>query len=108
MTALTFAVLALATARLTRLVVDDVFPPVAAARERFARRGPLSAYLVGCYWCVSVYVSAVVVAVAVAAGTSVPLPGLVALALSCLAGTFGMILDMLETATDAWLDRVDR
>jgi hypothetical protein len=65
MDVLLFLVLALAAFRITRLLVADEFPPVAAVRERVTRRfgGDSSpAYLVHCPWCTGVYVSAALVA----------------------------------------------
>lgn len=58
--------LALGTAaRLTRLITSDVFPPVAAARdkvaERFGDEHPVT-YLVQCNWCTGFWVSAAVTA----------------------------------------------
>lgn len=54
-----------AAARITRLVTSDVFPPVAAARnkieERYGDQHP-AAYLVQCNWCTGFWVSAVVTA----------------------------------------------
>jgi Protein of unknown function (DUF1360) len=50
----------LATWRATHLVVDDDFPPVAWAR-RLAQRGPgWLGDLVGCRWCASVWLAALV------------------------------------------------
>jgi hypothetical protein len=72
--------------RLTRLVVDDAFPPVAWVRNRLtgaesgvARWRLVPEWvgdLVSCSWCASVWVSAGVTGLT-AAWTSVPLPLLV-------------------------------
>jgi hypothetical protein len=61
-----FAVLvgALATARLSRLLVDDSYPPSVWARDmwrRITRDGSWSG-LVDCHFCVTPYVAAVVLA----------------------------------------------
>ena len=58
--ALELAVDALATWRLTHLIVEDVFPPIAAAREAVIERfGPDSSvsYLVSCIFCTGVWVA---------------------------------------------------
>lgn len=58
--ALDLATDALATWRLTHLIVEDVFPPVAKAREAVIDRyGPDSSlsYLVSCVFCTGVWVA---------------------------------------------------
>ena len=65
MDVLLVVLLFLAAFRVTRLLVADEFPPVAAPREWITRRfGPDSsvAYLVHCPWCTGAYVSAGLVA----------------------------------------------
>lgn len=62
-----FALMCLATYRLTRLVVEDTFPPVAWVRDRLTGDEPGVARwrrvpdwvgaLVSCTWCSSVWVS---------------------------------------------------
>lgn len=55
----------LATYRITRLIVRDLFPPVEKFREWVIRKFGAShwlSYLVTCYWCVSMYVGIVIVA----------------------------------------------
>ena len=55
---------ALATYRLTRLITEDEFPPVAHLRERVLERfGPLhwASYLVTCPFCMSVWIGTGVV-----------------------------------------------
>lgn len=63
MTALQFLVLALAVHRATHLVVEDNLPLVARPRAWLASRRPDGnlAYLVNCFWCSSVWVSAATV-----------------------------------------------
>lgn len=58
MTPLDFAVDALATHRLTRAITRDSVPLTARPRDAIRKRWPDSAvaYLVGCDWCVSVWV----------------------------------------------------
>lgn len=61
--ALLCVLIALTSYRLTRLVAQDEFPPIAVARERVAGRwGDESwqAYLSRCPWCVGVYASGLV------------------------------------------------
>lgn len=65
MSAVTLLLIALATARLTRLVTTDVLleKPRHWALQRLADRGPVRdklAYLIVCDWCASVYVGAAV------------------------------------------------
>lgn len=57
---LTFLLLALAVARLTWLVTEDHLPLVAKPRKWIIDRKPEGnlAYLVGCWWCVSIYAAA--------------------------------------------------
>ena len=53
----------LSVARITRLIVDDDYPPVKWATYQFVKRVPERwGVLVECPWCVSPYVAAVVVA----------------------------------------------
>lgn len=48
----------LAVARITRLIVDDAYPPMDWLTDQFARRVPEKwAPLVECVWCVSPYVA---------------------------------------------------
>jgi hypothetical protein len=82
---LQFALLALVTYRVTRLLVVDNFPPILWVRDRLAGDEddgvePAEwvpdwlSYLAGCYWCMSVWVSgAVTLAVALTAEVSYPL-----------------------------------
>lgn len=74
--------------RLTHLVTDDLFPPVAAVRDAVARRfgaGSAITYLIRCQWCVSVYVGAVVVWI-VDAHYGLPAPLMVWAAASAVTG----------------------
>lgn len=68
--AITILLTLAAVARLTRLITDDDFPPIAWARERLTAAGERDgahgvaralADLIQCPWCVSVYVAAGVV-----------------------------------------------
>ncbi|RPJ71782.1 MAG: hypothetical protein EHM24_11295 [Acidobacteria bacterium] len=55
-----FVVGVLAVARMTRLLIDDDFPPVAKLREFYVRRAPTSyESLVECPWCMSPWVALV-------------------------------------------------
>lgn len=54
---LLIALLALAAARVTRLLVADSFPPIAKARSWFAAHGDWQDYLTGCPWCMGVWVA---------------------------------------------------
>lgn len=79
----------LAVYRVTHFITEDAFPPIAAFREYVGLRfgyGSSWAYLVECAWCVSIYVGAAMVAGALAAGVSVPLPVLVWLTASAVTG----------------------
>lgn len=85
----------LAVYRVTRLLVADAFPPIAAGREWVERRfgeGSSIAYLVNCPWCTSVYVAVAVVA-AVDLGTEhpVPVPGLLVAVASAVAGLIAAV-----------------
>ena len=54
----------LATYRVTRLITRDKFPPMAKFRYAVGKKfgsDHWASYLVGCAWCVSVYVSAGIV-----------------------------------------------
>lgn len=80
MTPLVLLVVAgLACYRLTRLIVDDVFPPIAGPRNRLERatmhstRWGWVAHLITCSWCASFYVAAGLVA-GVDLLSSVPVP----------------------------------
>jgi hypothetical protein len=56
------AVDAIAAYRLTRFAQRDTFPPMAAVRDRVNADGPdWLAELVGCPWCLSIWVSVGVV-----------------------------------------------
>jgi hypothetical protein len=51
----------LATARFTRLIVDDSYPPVQWLTEKFVRKVPEKwGVLVECPWCVSPYIAAII------------------------------------------------
>lgn len=110
---LTF-LLAVATWRLTRLLVRDEFPPTRALREWVIRTfaevqpdgtltpskqwgapGHALAYLWTCTWCMSIWVGAGVVALA-DWHLSVPTPWLLVAASSALSG----VLNMLDVEHD--------
>lgn len=68
-----------ATARLTRLLVADAFPPVARLRAMATvrwRDGSWPAYLAGCPWCMAVWVAGLITA-GVEAHYGLPAPLLV-------------------------------
>lgn len=68
-----------AATRLTRLLVADRFPPVAAARDAviaWAKPGSWQAYLAACPWCLGVWVAGALTA-AVTAWYGLPAPLLV-------------------------------
>ena len=55
-----FVVGVLAVARITRLIVDDTFPPVRAATDWYIRHTPEKwGALVECPWCVAPYITVV-------------------------------------------------
>lgn len=63
MVTLLITLTALTVYRITHLIADDQFPPIAWARNRIGQRfGPSSAitYLSTCQWCISVYVGGVI------------------------------------------------
>lgn len=90
-----FVLLALVVFRVTRLLTADGFPPVAKVRDRIETRyeDRWPAYLATCPWCVSVYVAAGVVGLAVLAGASLPLPLAWWGALSATTGLIAVNLD---------------
>jgi hypothetical protein len=59
-TTLLFVLLSLAVARITWLITEDHLPIIAKPRQAIVDRKPDGnlAYLVECWWCVSVYVAA--------------------------------------------------
>lgn len=72
---LTFVIASLACFRVTRLIVEDTWPPAEWLRKQ-AERGPYwFGYLFTCGHCMSVWVGAVIVAVMWAVDP-LPLPGL--------------------------------
>jgi uncharacterized protein DUF1360 len=120
---LTVPLIILTVHRVTRLVVEDTFPPIGVPRERllnwlapdheFAHRYALSynrdprphlgalgrslRYLLSCPWCMSVWVGAGII-YAVTRYTSVPLPVLVWAAASSVTG-------LLATYEDSHSDK---
>lgn len=87
--------LALATYRVTRLIVADAWPPTERLRDWVEdRTGPESgwSYLVHCPWCMSPYVAALcVLLTAVSVDGGVPAPALVIAACSALTGLIASI-----------------
>jgi hypothetical protein len=76
---LVVVLVALASYRITRLLVRDEFPPISVRRARIAERwGDESwqAYLSTCSWCAGVYVAGLVT-LATWAATGLPVPALV-------------------------------
>lgn len=86
MSAVTAALALLATYRLTRLIALDVITD--GARHWVQARVPVSiAYMIGCPWCLSIWVSVPVASVTVVWGDNrVVLVGLLALSASAAAG----------------------
>jgi hypothetical protein len=82
--------LALTSARVTRLLVADQFPPVARARSRLAAAGDWQAYLLSCPWCMGVWVAGVVTAVA-EARYGLPAPLLVFPSVAWVSGWLGSV-----------------
>lgn len=82
--------LSLATFRLTRLLAQDMFPPLVTARRWVENRWGLDsweAYLVHCMWCMSIYVAgAVTLGADRLLERGVPAPVLVWLAASTITG----------------------
>lgn len=60
---LLLVLMAVTSARVTRLLVADAFPPIARARSWFSAKGDWQEYLVGCPWCMGVWVAGAVTAV---------------------------------------------
>jgi hypothetical protein len=105
MNALEFLVLVLAVHRVTHLVVEDQLPLVSRPRGWVVARkpeGPL-AYLVNCFWCSSVWVSAAAIACLYlwtpAAWHGVPEPLALGAALSTSAA-------FVETVLEYWDARI--
>jgi hypothetical protein len=82
-----FILMTLTAYRVTRLLVQDNFPPIRWARERLTgdeETGQIPAswvpfwleYLAGCYWCMSVWVTGLMT-LAVALTVEVPYPLLI-------------------------------
>lgn len=84
-----------ATHRLTRLLVLDVFPPIKAFRglvyRTVGQQHPIS-YLVGCFWCASVWIGcAVTLSAWLLAGDGLPYPWGVWALSSSVAGILGNV-----------------
>jgi hypothetical protein len=73
------------SARVTRLLTADAFPPIARARSWVAARGDWQEYLVSCPWCIGVWISAAVTGLA-EAHYGLPAPLLVWGALAYVTG----------------------
>jgi hypothetical protein len=95
---LEFIVLVLAAHRLTHFVTEDQFPAVSRARDLVNLRWPLGwqSYLVGCFWCVSVWMSGAVVLAAWAFTPGLPRPWLLWLALSSAASALQTVVEAVE------------
>lgn len=95
MTALTVALIAAATYRLTRLVTADrITEPVRAWVEQ---RGPRVGYLVTCDWCLSVWIAPVPTVLAVTfPGNRVVLAVLVALTASAVTGLVSVVEQRID------------
>lgn len=67
MTFFLFFLLVLGAARVTWFITEDHLPLIAKPRQRLIDRNPEGnlAYLINCWWCTSIYVSAIAAAVAV-------------------------------------------
>lgn len=63
---LLLVLLAVTSARVTRLLVADAFPPIARARSWVAARGDWQDYLMSCPWCMGVWVAGALTAVTTA------------------------------------------
>lgn len=95
MTALALLVAALAAYRVSRLIIDDEWPPIVWFRRRVLDRfGKDSAWFtfISCYWCVGAYVSAAVAWVAFPS-QSLREWALTAAAISAFVGVLGVLLD---------------
>lgn len=82
--------LALASARVTRLLVADAFPPVARLRSRLAAHGDWQDYLLSCPWCMGAWV-ALALTLATEAWRGLPAPLLVWPAVAWVSGWLGSI-----------------
>lgn len=100
-----FALMALTTYRITRLLVVDNFPPILWARTKLTGEEdegvPAASwvpwwlsYLAGCYWCMSVWVAGVMT-LAVALTVGLPYPLLVWGGLAALAPWLSHLEDFL-------------
>jgi hypothetical protein len=89
------------TFRLSRLVTSDfIMEPFRAWAENRWGEGSKRAYLVGCNWCLSMWLALPVAIVAVLWWDNrVVAIGLVSLAASALTGAFATLLDYLESFT---------
>lgn len=73
---LLLVLLAVTSARVTRLLVADAFPPIARARSWVGSHGDWQDYLVNCPWCIGVW-AAGLLTLAVDIHYGVPAPLLV-------------------------------
>lgn len=82
--------MALTSARVTRLIVADAFPPVARLRSRLAAPGGWRAYLLACPWCMGAWVAGLVTVVT-EAWYGLPAPLLVWPAVAWVSGWLGVV-----------------
>jgi hypothetical protein len=102
-TLLVVVVVCLASARATRLLVMDTFPPVAVQRARVVARwgdGSWQAYLANCSWCAGMYVSGIVTGATWWAIDSLPVPALVWLAAAYVTGLLATVDETLSTVNE--------
>ncbi len=84
------ALLMLTSARVTRLVVADSFPPIARLRSRLSAPGGWRAYLLSCPWCMGAWV-ALGVTLGTEAWYGLPAPLLVWPAVAWASGWLGTV-----------------
>lgn len=90
MTPLHFLIIALASHRLTRLIVaDEIFDTPRIALDTRLHAHPHFRYLIGCFWCVGLYISAALIAILATTYISIPLPILTTFAVSSVVGIVG-------------------
>lgn len=97
MTWFTLIITVLAAYRLTRFVARDEIP-FGPLRRRLVARWADTIFDEGltCFWCLGAWISGALIAGLDLSGISVPLPGLVALAISTVIGLLGGVDDRLS------------